>query len=393
MSIKKWFKKLFGKKDKIYIIIPIFIPHRGCPEDCVFCNQVKIAGAMPNLSASDARKIIDKHLETIKKEKDTFIEIAFFGGSFTAVDEEFQNMMLELANEYIKAGKVDGIRISTRPDKINKEIIKRLKKYNVSTIELGIQSSNDYILKQSRRGHNFESVIKASKLIRKNKINFGAQMMVGLPESNYIDEINSAKDIVKLKPNMVRIYPCLVIKNTDLEKMYIDEKYKPLTLDEAVEIVKQVSKIFIEKEIPIIRIGLQETDEITNPENESSSIVAGPYHPNFRELVDSKLWYEKIVDQISKINAKIKEAKIYIHPKNASKVLGYKKENIKKLKENYSIDVVLEYNMTMKLDEFVIKPTEVYEFDDLNIIGEQWNIKKNKKKNKKQKAKMKAKRK
>lgn len=363
-------KDKLNRKKKKYKIIPIFVPHLGCPEDCVFCNQVKIAGALPNIKVDEARKIVDEHLETINKDKNTFLEIAFFGGSFTAIDEEYQNSLLEMAKEYKENGKVDGIRISTRPDKISKSILKRLKKYGVTTIELGIQSSNNYILKASKRGHSFEDVKIASKLIKKEKINFGAQMMIGLPESTYNDEINTAKDIIKLKPKMVRIYPTLVVKNTDLEKMYLNGKYEPITLDEAVEVTKDVAKLFMEKNIDIIRIGLQTTEEISNPKKEKSSVVAGPYHENFRELVDSKIWYEKIAEKISKMSAKIKEAKIIIHPKNASKVLGYKKENIERLKQDYNLDLKLEYNTGMPLDKFKLEIKEVFEFDDLNIIGE-----------------------
>lgn len=369
-KIKEKFKNFFSKNKIKYKIIPIFVPHLGCPEDCVFCNQVKIAGALPNISKEEAKKIIDQHLETIGKDKNTFIEIAFFGGSFTAINEEYQNMLLELAKRYIEECKVDGIRISTRPDKIDKKVLQRLKKYGVTTVELGIQSSNDYILKVSRRGHSFKDVINASKLIKKAKMNFGAQMMIGLPESTYKDEIQTANDIIKLKPNMVRIYPTLVVKNTDLEKMYENGTYEPISLNEAVELTKEISKMFINKNIDIIRIGLQTTDEICDPNRKGSSIIAGPYHENFRELVDSKIWYEKISLKIAKLNSKIKEAKIIIHPKNASKVLGYKKENLKRIKQDYNIDIIPEYKTNMPLDKFELEIKEVFEFDDLNIIGD-----------------------
>ena len=253
-------------------IIPIFVPHLGCPNDCIFCNQKSISGENKQVTKEDVKNIINEHLKNIKD--DSKIEIAFFGGSFTAIEEEKQTELLEAAYDFIKKGKAQSIRISTRPDYINKTILKRLKKYKVKTIELGVQSSNDYILKRAGRGHTFEDVIKSSKLIRWYGFDLGHQMMVGLPESTVLDEINTAKQLIKLKPKMVRIYPVLVIKGTKLEKEYIKEEYKPLTIVQAVEICKELVKIFIKKNIDVIRIGLQPTDTITNPKNDKSEVVA-----------------------------------------------------------------------------------------------------------------------
>lgn len=374
-KIKNFFKNISLKKkksnEKKYKIIPIFVPHLGCPEDCVFCNQVKIAGAMPNIKIIDAKNIIEEHLESIEKRKDenTIIEIAFFGGSFTAIEENFQNELLKLAKEYIKADRVDGIRISTRPNKITKEILQRLKKYNVTTIELGIQSSNDFVLKNARRGHDFKSVIEASKLIRKYKINFGAQMMIGLPGTTYRDEIKTAKDIIKLKPKMVRIYPTLVIKNTDLEDMYNKGEYIPLEIEEAVEVTAEIVKMFEDKKIDVIRVGLQTTEEISNPKNKNSEVLAGPYHENFRELVEARIWYHRILEKILKMNVSIKEMTITVNPRSASAVLGYKKENIKRFKKEYGIDVNVEYKTSLLLNEFELKIKEEEPFD-IKIIGE-----------------------
>ena len=239
-------------------IIPIFVPHLGCPNDCVFCNQKSISGESKQVDAKDVKKIIEEHLKYIKQ--DSKVEVAFFGGSFTAIEEEKQIELLEAAYEYIKKGKIQNIRISTRPDFINKDILKRLKKYKVKTIELGVQSANDYILKRAGRGHTFQDVKKASKLIKWYGFNLGHQMMVGLPESTKLDEINTAKQLIKLKPKMVRIYPVLVIKNTKLEKDCLDGTYKPLTVVQAVEICKDLVKMFVKKNIDVIRIGLQPTE-------------------------------------------------------------------------------------------------------------------------------------
>ncbi len=255
-------------------IIPIFVPHLGCPNDCVFCNQKSISGQKKNMTKEEAKNIIENYLKNIKKTEDAQVEIAFYGGSFTAIEQEKQEELLSLAYEYIEKGQVESIRISTRPDAINKETLKRLKKYKVKTIELGVQSANNYILNKSNRGHTFEDVKKSSKMIRWYGFKLGHQMMVGLPESTRIDEINTAKSLIKLKPKMVRIYPVLVVKGTKLEEDYKNGKYEPLTVVQAVEICKDLVRMFADKNIEIIRIGLQNTDEISNPENEESEVVA-----------------------------------------------------------------------------------------------------------------------
>lgn len=340
-------------------IIPIFVPHLGCPNDCIFCNQKSISGQKKNMTKEEAKKIIDNYLESIK-DSNAQIEIAFFGGSFTAIEEERQNELLELAYNYIKEGKVESIRISTRPDSIDKETLKRLKKYNVKTIELGVQSSNDYILKRANRGHNFEDVKKASKLIRFYGFKLGHQMMVGLPESTRIDEINTAKALIKLKPKMVRIYPVLVVKNTKLEEEYKTGKYEPLPLAKAIEICKELVRMFADKKIDIIRIGLQNTDEISDPSQEKSEVVAGPYHPAFRQLVESAMWYDAVVGKIKKLNIKVKEVEVYINPIDANNVIGHKKENIKKLKEYYNVDLIVKQDSKIKQGKSKIKVTKTF---------------------------------
>ena len=231
---------------KKHYIIPIFVPHLGCPNDCIFCNQKSISGQMKMITKEDIKNTIEFYLKNFK-DKEAYVEVAFFGGSFTGIDEKLQEEFLSVAYEYIKENKVNSIRISTRPDYINKNILKRLKKYKVQTIELGVQSANDYILKRSGRGHTFEDVKKASRLIRWKGFNLGHQMMVGLPESTRIDEINTAKQLIKLKPKMIRIYPVLVIKNTKLEKEYVDGKYEPIPLVQAIETCKELYKMFVKK--------------------------------------------------------------------------------------------------------------------------------------------------
>ena len=340
-------------------IIPIFVPHLGCPNDCIFCNQKSISGQKSNMTKEKAKEIIENYLKSIDKEN-AQIEIAFFGGSFTAIEEERQEELLQVASEFVKSGQVSSIRVSTRPDAIDKNILKRLKKYKVKTIELGVKSSNNYILKRINRGHTFEDVKRAAKLIRWNGFRLGVQMMVGLPESTTIDEINTAKELIKLKPKMVRIYPVLVIKNTPLEKELEKGTYKPLTVVQAVEVCKEIVRLFHDKNIDIIRIGLQPTDEISEPGSEKSEVVAGPYHPAFRQLVESAMWYDAIVGKIKRLNVKVKEVEVTVNPVDANNVIGHKKENVKNLKELYDVNLVLKQDPKMKQGKSKIEITETY---------------------------------
>lgn len=340
-------------------IIPIFVPHKGCPNDCSFCNQRKISGQLKDVTAQDVKNTIEYYLSNFK-DNNKYVEVAFFGGSFTGIDKDKQEELLEAANEYIKCGKVRSIRISTRPDYINKEILKFLKKYHVKTIELGVQSANNYILKKCRRGHTFEDVKRASKMIRWNGFTLGHQMMVGLPESTMLDEINTAKALIKLKPKIVRIYPVLVIKDTRLEKEFLEEEYIPLTVEQAVERSKELLKLFNNKKIQVIRIGLQNSDEINSPEIEGSQVVAGPYHPAFRQLVESSVWYDCIVEKIKNFNTKVKQVEIVANDFNVNNIIGHKRENIEKLKEFYDVDVIVKVNNEIKPGKFEVNVVKNY---------------------------------
>ena len=346
-------------KMKKQYIIPIFVPHLGCPNDCIFCNQKSISGQAKQVTKEDVKKTIEEHLKYIKE--NSIVEVAFFGGSFTGIEEERQIELLSTAYEFIKSKKVDSIRISTRPDYINKEVLKRLKKYKVKTIELGVQSANDYILKKAGRGHTFEDVKKASKLIRLYGFKLGHQMMVGLPESTKLDEINTAKQLIKLKPKMIRIYPVLVIKGTELEKQYNEGTYKPLTVVQAVETCKELVKMFSKKKIDIIRIGLQPTDTISEPNSENSEVVAGPFHSAFRQLVESGMWYDVIVDKIKKLNAKVKEVEVIVNPQDVNNVIGQRKENISNLKQVYDVDLIVKTDTKIKQGKSKIEVTKTYE--------------------------------
>ena len=338
-------------------IIPIFVPHLGCKQCCTFCDQKTISGETKQVTADDVRNTIEYYLKNFKN--DNYVEVAFFGGSFTAIPIETQKELLEAVQPYIKDKKVDSIRLSTRPDAIDKNILKMLKKYHVKTIELGVQSSNNYILERCKRGHTFEDVKKASKLIRKYRFKLGHQMMVGLPESTEKDDIKTAEDIIKLKPKLVRIYPVLVIKGTGLEREKRNKEFIPLTVGQAVERSKEILRLFAKKNIQVIRIGLQNTETIADPKNKDSEVVAGPYHPAFGQLVEDSIWYDKIVYEIKKINAKVIRVEIEANSQNINNIIGHKKENINKLKDTYAVITTVKANNSIKPGKFKLNVLEV----------------------------------
>lgn len=326
--------KNFINKENQYTI-PIFIPHKGCPNNCVFCNQKKISGQILDVTSQDVK---DKIQEFLKYYKDSSkkIEIAFFGGSFTGIDKELQIEYLETANKYILEGKVDSIRISTRPDYINQEILDMLKKYNVKTIELGVQSMDNNILEATKRGHTKQDVIKASKLIVQNKIRLGHQIMIGLPKSTIESEIYTIKECLSLNPKQLRIYPVYVIGDSELYAMYKNSVYKPLSITEAVHRTKEVIKQCQKTDISIIRLGLQSTDEITV----SNLDIYGPVSDNLAEYVMADIIREKIENEIKKIELD-KELIIYVPKKYISICIGPKKVNKIYFEQKYNLKYIV----------------------------------------------------
>ncbi|KMT21479.1 elongator complex protein 3 [Clostridium cylindrosporum] len=319
-----------------YYIIPIFVPHKGCPHDCIFCNQKKITGSEKDITSNDVESIIELHLSTISNEN-AYIEVSFFGGSFTGIPIDMQKELLEVAYTYLKKGLIHNIRLSTRPDYINKDILNHLQNYNVGVIELGVQSLDEDVLKIAERGHSIEDVYYASKVIKEYGFTLGLQMMVGLPGDTLEKDILTAQKIVSLSPDFVRIYPALTIKNTQMEHMYFENKYVPLSIEEATNVCKILYMIFRKADIPIIRLGLQTTEQI----NTGKDIVAGPFHPAFRELVESSILNDMISYAIKNYYSDCESLDIYISPRNISKLYADKKrifnnniskDSIKKIK-------------------------------------------------------------
>lgn len=279
---------------KKHAIIPIFIPHKGCPNDCIFCNQKKITARQKSVTGEDVYNTIETWLSTIEKQNLDTVEVAFFGGSFTGIPIEEQNSYLAIAKEYKDAGKIDKIHMSTRPDYINEEILDNLKKYDVDTIELGVQSFDDRVLALSNRGHDSSIVYKSSELIKSYGFELGIQLMIGLPGDSLDICLYSARETVKIGPSLTRLYPTIVIDDTELYNQYKRGEYAPLSREEAVYRTKEMYKILDDAGITIMRVGLKSTDLI----NEGGFINGGTYHPAFRQLVEGAIAKERIEELI-----------------------------------------------------------------------------------------------
>jgi histone acetyltransferase (RNA polymerase elongator complex component) len=267
-----------------HFTIPVFIPEEACPNQCVFCNQRHIAGADCAPSVEDVVNKVNEHLLTIPQGGE--VEIGFFGGNFTGIPKNEQLAYLKSVQHFIESGKVKGIRLSTRPDYINQQNLRLLKEYHVTTIELGAQSLDDEVLQIAGRGHTVAQVREASALIKENGISLGLQMMIGLPGDTPEKSLFTAKEIIRLGADCTRIYPTLVIKHTELEQLYLNGKYKPLSIQEAINRVADLVPLFIEAEVQILRIGLHPSDGLLD----RTSLVAGPFEVAFGEMVFTEIW-------------------------------------------------------------------------------------------------------
>ncbi|OQY42020.1 MAG: coproporphyrinogen III oxidase [Fusobacteriia bacterium 4572_74] len=334
--------------------IPIFISHFGCPHTCVFCNQVKINGRETDVTCSDIKEIIEEHLEILPKNSEK--EVAFFGGTFTGIDKRIQEEYLATVKPYIDSGLIDGIRLSTRPDYINEKILDLLLKYGVTTIELGVQSLDDKVLSLSERGYKSNIVEAASTLIKSYGFKLGIQLMPGLPGSTNQTDYKTAEKVVKMEPDMVRIYPTLVINNTKLENMYYDKEYNPMGLEEAVIRVLPIMILFELNDINIIRVGLQPSEDLC----EEGVIKAGPFHPAFKEIIETEIYGRFL----KSLNTKILD--IVTHEKNISKIIGMKKKN----KLFFGKNMVIKRDNSLSLEKVVVNRIEYTRKEILNKILE-----------------------
>ncbi len=316
--------------------VSIFVPHEGCPNNCSFCNQKSISGK----SVLPTEKDVEEACEIAKKTAPSDEgEIAFFGGSFTAIEREYMLRLLKSAYPYVKGGFFKGIRISTRPDCIDDEVCAILKDYGVTSVELGCQSMDDEVLKKNLRGHTAVDVKKAVKILRDFGFEVGLQMMTGLYCSDYEKDLFTAKEIISLKPDTVRIYPTIVLEDTLLEKKYKSGEYKIMSLDETVSLCAQLLLMFEEAGIRVIRTGLHSGGNV------EEGYVAGAYHPAFKELCESRIYLKKIEEQLADIEPC--DIEISVCQGALSQAIGQKKQN-KKLIEQKGYSVYFKEDKSLK---------------------------------------------
>ncbi|TVQ10559.1 MAG: radical SAM protein [Bacteroidetes bacterium] len=300
--------------------IPVFIPELACPFRCVYCNQYTITGSCKTPDVAEVENIIQKHLSTIDP-AGSRVEVAFFGGSFTGLEGSLQNQYLEIVQPWLKMKVIDGIRISTRPDYISENILENLRKMGVRAIELGAQSLNQEVLDKSGRGHTIADVENAARMIKSMGFELGLQMMTGLPGDNEEKSLQTARKIVELKADTTRIYPTLVIRDTPLAELYIKGAYMPQTLEDASQLCARLYDVFAPAGVKILRMGLHPSDGFFNGE----TLLAGPFHPAFGELVLSKVWLKKI----SHLPETYSDEKIVIevNPAEINSAIGHKAQN------------------------------------------------------------------
>lgn len=323
--------------------IPIFLPELACPYRCVYCNQFSITGKQHLPDIQDVKRIIEKHLSTFPS-GEKFVEVAFFGGNFTGLPVKMQDDFLKIVQPYLENGLVDGIRCSTRPDYIDEKRVRILKNFGMRNIELGAQTTNDEILSKCGRGHTFKDIEIASQIINNEGITLGLQMMLGLPFDTFENDMQTARDIVRLGAAETRIYPCIVVKDTELERLYRNGEYVPLSLDEAASQSAKIYEFFEYNGVKVLRVGLHTSEDLDN-----QAYIAGPYHANFADMVFSKIWRYKIkiaIENVEKSQCfhsddltvrKTGESSVIIEvtENHLNHAVGYKAENKKMLESCY----------------------------------------------------------
>ena len=314
-------------------IIPIFIPHAGCPHQCVFCNQDSITGTKQRMVTTAELRIQIREFLKYKNENRKPVQIAFFGGNFLGLKCEKINSLLDSAAEFVRDGQVDGIRFSTRPDTISERSLNTIKDYPISTVELGVQSMDDRVLTMAGRGHSAADTVRAVEHLKERNLSIGLQMMVGLPGDDNSGALATAQMIADLGPDFVRIYPTLVVANSRLAGWYKSGDYTPLSLDEGVSLVKKIYLKFTKEGIDVIRMGLMTSEDL----EDGATVLAGPHHPAFGHLVHCEIFLDMAVAAIESANSLKETLTIFVNPRSISKMRGLNNSNIERLQDRFQL--------------------------------------------------------
>jgi histone acetyltransferase (RNA polymerase elongator complex component) len=312
-------------------VVPVFIPHAGCPHRCVFCDQTRTTGRSAEFPDPDRlRTDIDRFL-AFRRDSRRPTEIAFFGGNFLGLTPERIRFLLDVGAAYVNNGKAQGVRFSTRPDTITAESLALCAGYPVATVELGVQSMNNKVLEISRRGHTAGDTRRAVALLRTRPWRLGLQMMVGMPGDTPGQSLDTGAQLADLAPDFVRIYPTLVLKGSPLAGWRAQGRYAPMELDPCVDLVKSLLAIFLDRGIPVARMGLQPTADL----NAGAGVEAGPFHPAFGDLVHAALWRDALRRCLELHPSAGKNIEISVHPSNLSRVRGQCNATVKWLARTF----------------------------------------------------------
>ena len=307
-------------------VFPVFIPHLGCPNECVFCDQRRISGSPLPASGRTVSALLDEARGNGLRDA----ELAYYGGSFTAIPASEQEELLEAAQPFLFDGTIRSIRLSTRPDAIDAEVVERLKRYRVDTVELGAQSMSDRVLCLSGRGHTAKDTVRAVKALRSAGRHVILQMMTGLPGDDDNGAVDTARQLIALQPDAVRIYPTVVVRGTELEKLWRSGDYREHSVEDAVRVGARLLPMFQEAGIPVIRLGLNPTEELSG-----GAALAGAYHPALGELVRSRILRNRAEEMLKELHCEGKNVTISVPGKQLSQMLGQKRGNVAWLQEQF----------------------------------------------------------
>ena len=334
------------------LIVPVFIPHLGCPHRCIFCNQHAITGQSRQTPSSDRIQAEVTSFLKYAKKQPAFTQISFFGGNFLGLDPVTIRSLLETASAFVKSDRVDSLRFSTRPDTVTAGTLDPLAEFPVSTVELGVQSMSDRILAIAERGHRAADTVSAVSLLKARGYRMGLQMMVGLPGDDDAGAMQTARRIAALQPDFVRIYPTLVLEGSPLSQWHRKGRYEPMALESCIKLVKQLYLYFKRRRIAVIRMGLQASDGL----DAGNCLIAGPYHPAFGHLVLAEIALDAISSALSRMTNTPDRLTVQAHPRMVSRVQGLRKANIHRIQEAYGLDdVCLIQDPSLPLNRLVVE--------------------------------------
>jgi histone acetyltransferase (RNA polymerase elongator complex component) len=319
------------------LIIPLFIPQRGCPHQCVFCNQRAITGAAAKIPTANQIRDDVKRFLTYAGKRYSTIQISFFGGNFLGLGKSAVMHLLRTAAAFVPHQDVHNLRFSTRPDTVSPGALDWIERFPVSTVEVGAQSMNDRVLETAGRGHTAATTTAAAALLKERGYRVGLQMMVGLPADDAAGAMETARQLADLEPDFVRIYPTLVLKGSPLARLFRGGKYRPLPLEDCIALVKKMYLFFKGRHIPVVRMGLQASDGLTD----SGSLLAGPYHPAFGHLVHGAIVFDAVSAALRRMEKPAQALTIITHPHMVSRVQGLNKQNLRHLKTDFDLKRVV----------------------------------------------------